>query len=295
MNPDEIERSWPKEIIDLICELARQRLTTQEIRTRVREQFPNLQWNERRFYNRLSEERQKIKLRDTIDRTVQLNQIWSQVCTASAGNDDLFQFVKQELSALLHSVCDSTQIEPDSLPPPLVQDDKGNSADSQPLTQKSINQSTPKGYLSVEIPKQLCYVRIHNQKQLNDAQALRKRARDDNTDSNRKISRKGKGRQMPSNLDMLIPYRSTHTSTSTSLPGNMLVPITPRQQPIHTQTTFIYYDSSMSIDTSSLNYPFSDNYSPTTTPGFNDMSFNFEHHNSDDNNPNAAVTTTIKQ
>lgn len=274
MNPDEVERSWPKEVTDLICELARQRLTTQEIRNRVRDQFPNIHWNERRFYNRLSEERQKIKLRDTVDRTYQLNQIWSQVCTASAGNDDLFQYVKQELDILLQSICDTSQIEPESLPPPSIQqtEEKDNNAEqSQPSKSTSLN--APKGYLSIEMPKQVCYIKIHNQRQLNDTQVLRKRPRDDTTLDTRKIVRKGKGRQVASNLDMLIPYRS-------SVPGNMLVPITPRQpQPMHTQTTFIYYDSSMSIDTTSLNYPFPNNYSPTTTPQFSDMNFAYNENN----------------
>jgi hypothetical protein len=230
MNPDEIERSWPKEVTDLICELARQRMTTQEVRNRVRDQFPNIHWNERRFYNRLSEERQKIKLRDSAGRTYQLNQIWSKLCMASAGSDDLSQLVHQQLSSMLETVTEAIGIDHLSLPDALIAENNlleyqpsssNNNADSsskntnrrtseesseQPEPTRTPkpsakNDTAPKGYLSVEIPKQTYYIKIHNQRQLQETQLVKnqKRQRQINDEPTfeplRRLSQKGKPRQ----------------------------------------------------------------------------------------------------
>lgn len=232
MRPEEIERSWPKEVTALICELARSRITTQDIRSRVRGQFPNIHWNERRFYNRLSEERQKIKQRDTTDRTHQLTEIWSKVCMATAGNDDLYQFVKQEMLMLFQSICETAQINPQSFPSPsiLLKSEECNSEPSSPTSteqdsqstdaydtntdyeskrkssssQKSIKHTSNRGYILVEIPKQLYQIKVHTQKQLHEAQLLKNQRRprtysEDASSPNlseppRKLSRKGKER-----------------------------------------------------------------------------------------------------
>ncbi|KAI9022182.1 hypothetical protein CLU79DRAFT_835325 [Phycomyces nitens] len=121
MRPDEIERNWPKAVIDMICELARQRLTTQEIRTAVKDRFTTISWNERRFYNRLSEERQKIKHREAAVRARHLTKVWTKVCMAAAGNEELSRFVEAEAKKILAAVCQSAQIEPDTLNPPSME------------------------------------------------------------------------------------------------------------------------------------------------------------------------------
>ncbi|GAN05915.1 hypothetical protein MAM1_0105d05391 [Mucor ambiguus] len=336
MRPEEIERSWPKEVTDLICELARLRMTTQDIRGRVRDQFPNIHWNERRFYNRLSEQRQKIKLRDSIDRTHQLSHLWSRVCMATAGNDDLFQFVKQELVMLFQSICETVQIDPQTFPTPYIfKNDSDNDAASelsatdpfyshayeQPDVRRSSSRSsitatatpvgkadsTHKGYIAVEIPKQLYYIKIHNQRQLHETQLLKTQHRTRTLSEDqfageplRKQARKGKGRQVTYNDDNRLPPDATmqHDSlplmghSSSSYPATNQRPPSsmnpsrhqpPLQQPA---TTFVYsYESNMGLDTSLTGYvnpPFQSNYAMATnspsTPGFNapDMSFTFD-------------------
>ncbi|KAF1806871.1 hypothetical protein V8B55DRAFT_1373480 [Mucor lusitanicus] len=344
MRPDEIERSWPKEVTDLICELARLRMTTQDIRGRVRDQFPNIHWNERRFYNRLSEERQKIKLRDSIDRTHQLSDLWSKVCMATAGNDDLFQFVKQELVMLFQSICETVQIDPQTFPAPYIfRDDHDNDAASEssamdpphshayerPEARRSSSRSsitastaaaagkadsTLKGYITVEIPKQLYYIKIHNQRQLHETQLLKTQHRTRTLSEDRsageplrKQARKGKGRQLTYNdapdatmqhdsLPLMghssSPYPthsqrppappSSSSSSSSSMNPSRHQPQL-QQQPA---TTFVYsYESNMGLDTSLAGYvnpPFQNNYTMAanspSTPGFNapDMSFTFD-------------------
>ncbi|OBZ84548.1 hypothetical protein A0J61_07403 [Choanephora cucurbitarum] len=231
MRPEEIERSWPKEVIDAIFELARLRMTTQDIRTRVRQQFPDIHWNERRFYNRLSEERQKIKFRDSTERTHQLSELWSKVCMATAGNDDLFQFVRQELVMLFQSICETVQIQPDEFPSPLVfyQETEASmigsgkkaarpyAPPSPPSSSSSTSKSDiPKGYLPVEVPRQVYYIKIHNQRQLQESQYIKtaqqqKRVRpeestpmmhmhlhsqQERTEPPKKQARKGKSKQL---------------------------------------------------------------------------------------------------
>ncbi|KAK4520853.1 uncharacterized protein ATC70_006734 [Mucor velutinosus] len=335
MRPEDIERSWPKEVTDLICELARLRMTTQDIRGRVRDQFPNIHWNERRFYNRLSEERQKIKLRDSIDRTHQLSDLWSKVCMATAGNDDLFQFVKQELVMLFQSICETVQIDSQTFPAPYIfRDDNDNDAASEssamdpsyshayerPEVRRSSSRSSttttmtagkgdnaPKGYIAVEIPKQIYYIKIHNQRQLHETQLIKTqhRTRTLSEDQSageplRKQARKGKGRQLTYNDDNRLPPDTTMQHDSLPLMGHSSSPYptnsqrppssmnSSRHQPQLQQpaTTFVYsYESNMGLDTSLTGYvnpSFQSNYAMAanspSTPGFNapDMSFTFD-------------------
>ncbi|KAI8342484.1 hypothetical protein BC941DRAFT_466154 [Chlamydoabsidia padenii] len=115
MRPEEIETPWPKEVIELICELARQRLPTQEIRSRVQSQFTTISWNERRFHNRLSDERQKIRYRDAGQRARYLTGIWTKICMVSAGHEDLADYVEEDLIKLLETVCKSTNTDESTL------------------------------------------------------------------------------------------------------------------------------------------------------------------------------------
>ncbi|KAI9322617.1 hypothetical protein BX666DRAFT_1874254 [Dichotomocladium elegans] len=123
LRPGEIDRNWPKAVIDLIQQLAREEaLTTANIRGRVQAAFPDLAWNERRFYNRLSEERQKIRHRDTVARARHLTELWSRLCMVSAGNEDLSGYVEAEMKKLLASMCEVVRMDPASLQPPSLQE-----------------------------------------------------------------------------------------------------------------------------------------------------------------------------
>lgn len=105
LRPEEIKKEWPREVSEKIFELARQRLPTNEIRQQVREQYPDISWDDRRFYNRLSEERQKMKQRDTASRTMRLVNLSAQICMVNAGSDDLFHYVESKLATLLEDTC----------------------------------------------------------------------------------------------------------------------------------------------------------------------------------------------
>lgn len=122
MKPEEIEKTWPKEVMDYICELANERLATQEIRNRVKARFEDITWNERRFYNRLSDERQKIKYREAYRRAMQLTGLCSKLNILTAGNEELFQYVDNEITKLLDVVGKAAKIDVNTieLPPELI-------------------------------------------------------------------------------------------------------------------------------------------------------------------------------
>ena len=119
LKPDEIKKEWPREVSEKIFELARQRLPTNEIRQRVREQYPDISWDDRRFYNRLSEERQKMKQRDTALRAIRLVNISAQICMVNAGSEDLSHHVENKLLTLLEDTCKFANIDSSSMTMPL--------------------------------------------------------------------------------------------------------------------------------------------------------------------------------
>ncbi|KAG2220343.1 hypothetical protein INT45_010729 [Circinella minor] len=127
MRPEEIERGWPKEVHEMICRLARERMSTQEIRQQVQAQFSNISWNERRFYNRLSEERQKIRQQETVERAHRLTATWTKVCMAAAGCDELTDYAQNHVIQLLNTICNMAQVSIETLEknvPVLIADDQ---------------------------------------------------------------------------------------------------------------------------------------------------------------------------
>jgi hypothetical protein len=108
-------------MLDLICELTRQRLPTPDIRARVQLLFADIPWNERRFYNRLSEERQKQRVRDAEARVQQLHGLWSNVVAAAAGSQELTEIAQADIHRMVDKLCSMAQTDASTLPLPLVQ------------------------------------------------------------------------------------------------------------------------------------------------------------------------------
>jgi hypothetical protein len=119
LRPDEIKKEWPREVSEKIFELARHRLPTNEIRQQVREQYPDISWDDRRFYNRLSEERQKMKQRDTAMRTIRLVNLSAQICMVNAGSEDLSHYVESKLLSLLEDTCKFANVNSNSIAMPV--------------------------------------------------------------------------------------------------------------------------------------------------------------------------------
>ena len=121
MRPEEIESNWSQEMIDFIYQLARTQLSTAEIRTRVQARYPHVAWKERRFYNRLSEERQRFRQHEATTRTRHLTSLWSKICMAAAGNDELTSYVEAQLGELFHNTCQMAKIDPTVLHDAIIQ------------------------------------------------------------------------------------------------------------------------------------------------------------------------------
>ncbi|CDS10406.1 hypothetical protein LRAMOSA03082 [Lichtheimia ramosa] len=171
MRPEEVERGWPNQVHELIRELARQHLSTQEIRQQVQNRFPDITWNERRFYNRLSEERQKIRQQDTTGRAHQLTATWTKVCMAAAGCEELTDYAQSQLMQMLDTICNMAQIPVESLgnPPVLSSEEDDEEEDHQQQnnnndTTLSSTTTPPKGFTVVVIPEHTYLVKVYNQR-----------------------------------------------------------------------------------------------------------------------------------
>lgn len=115
MSPDEMVKAWPTEVNDLIIQLARQRLQTHEIREAVKSQFPDITWNERRFYNRLTEERKRIKQRGVLDRSQRLLVMSARLCAVVASNEDWTAAVEIEMAKMLENYSQLSRLSSDAI------------------------------------------------------------------------------------------------------------------------------------------------------------------------------------
>lgn len=136
MRPEEIDRNWPRKVIDMIYELARTNLPTADIRAKVQAEFPDISWNERRFYNRLSEERTKIRHREAAARARHLTSIWTRVCMAVAGNEELSGYVESEILNLLNTACEMARLDRDTLVAPTFADETPSTVQDQQQQQQ---------------------------------------------------------------------------------------------------------------------------------------------------------------
>lgn len=115
MDPKDMIKTWPAEVNSFIIQLARQRMQTHEIRDIVKQRFPDITWNERRFYNRLTEERKRIRQRDVMDRVQKLLLLSARLCSVVAAHDDWFVNVESDLVRILDHYYHLSRLSPESL------------------------------------------------------------------------------------------------------------------------------------------------------------------------------------
>lgn len=118
MSPDEIVvQHWPSAMNSLIVDLARERVPTHDIRTRVQQAYPDIAWNERRFYNRLTEERKRMRLHDILDRSRRLLLLLSRLTSLAAANEHWAAHVESEMTRLFDNFCQAAHphVDPDTL------------------------------------------------------------------------------------------------------------------------------------------------------------------------------------
>ncbi|KAI7872402.1 hypothetical protein BDF14DRAFT_500650 [Spinellus fusiger] len=115
MSPEEMVKAWPPEVSDMIIRLAQQRLQTHEIREAVKQYFPDITWNERRFYNRLTEERKRIRQRGVIERSQRLLLLSARLCSIVAGNEGWAICVENDLARMFDNFCQLTRLTPEAI------------------------------------------------------------------------------------------------------------------------------------------------------------------------------------
>lgn len=113
ISPDDIRQPWPATVFDRIAFYANQRnLTTSETRERIKEDFPDLVWDERRFYNRLTEERKQIRLRDSESRVFSTMDLAARVASLASADPSLSYKVTSSLENVLVEICEQLRIDP---------------------------------------------------------------------------------------------------------------------------------------------------------------------------------------
>ncbi|CAO3641953.1 unnamed protein product [Mucor hiemalis] len=115
MSPEEMVKAWPTEVNEMIIQLARQRLQTHEIREAVKQQFPDISWNERRFYNRLTEERKRIRQRGVVERSQRLLMLSARLCSVIASNEEWSTCVESDLQHMFENFCQLARLTPENI------------------------------------------------------------------------------------------------------------------------------------------------------------------------------------
>lgn len=115
MSPEEMVKAWPTEVNEMIIQLARQRLQTHEIREAVKQQFPEISWNERRFYNRLTEERKRIRQRGVVERSQRLLMLSARLCSVIASNEEWAHCVESDLQRMFENFCQLARLTPENI------------------------------------------------------------------------------------------------------------------------------------------------------------------------------------
>ncbi|OZJ04347.1 hypothetical protein BZG36_02364 [Bifiguratus adelaidae] len=117
--PESIPRPWPPAVVQRIAFYASKSLGTTEIRQIIQSEFPNITWDERRFYNRLSDERKKLKNRDTEGRVCQVMFTAARIASISSEHN-AFQRAMSRLESLLAELCETQGIDTDAVPYPTL-------------------------------------------------------------------------------------------------------------------------------------------------------------------------------
>ncbi|KAI8090957.1 uncharacterized protein B0P05DRAFT_577506 [Gilbertella persicaria] len=140
MSPEEMVKAWPPEVNEMIIRLARQRLQTHEIREAVKQHFPDITWNERRFYNRLTEERKRIRQRGVVERAQRLLLLSARLCSIVANHEEWAFTVESDLQRMFENFRQLARLAPENvntlvdLEPDMIQLDYPSSNNNSPAS-----------------------------------------------------------------------------------------------------------------------------------------------------------------
>ncbi|CAG8760011.1 22306_t:CDS:2, partial [Gigaspora rosea] len=107
--PEHIPEPWPPNVLQRIADLANSGLSTGDIRNTMQLEFPNLLWDERRFYNRLAEER------DTEQRVIDTIVLAARLASLACSNKEYTDKVHNVLHKTFEDICKCAKIDPSSI------------------------------------------------------------------------------------------------------------------------------------------------------------------------------------
>jgi len=112
-SPEEIRQPWPPGVFDRIAFYAKQKnLSTSDTREKIKEDFPGLIWDERRFYNRLTEERKQIRHRETESRVFTIMDLAAKVASLASSDSTVSAKVMGLLEGVLNDLCEQLRLDP---------------------------------------------------------------------------------------------------------------------------------------------------------------------------------------
>ncbi|CAG8680514.1 5808_t:CDS:2, partial [Dentiscutata erythropus] len=113
--PEHIPEPWPPNVLQRIADLANSGLSTGDIRNTMQLEFPNLLWDERRFYNRLAEERKKLKIRDTEQRVIDTIVLAARIASLACSNKEYTDKIHNVLHKTFEDICRCAKIDPSAI------------------------------------------------------------------------------------------------------------------------------------------------------------------------------------
>ncbi|CAG8474686.1 12340_t:CDS:2 [Acaulospora morrowiae] len=113
--PEHLPTPWPPNVLQRIADHANSDLSTGDIRNAIQQEFPDLLWDERRFYNRLAEERKKKKVRDTEQRVANTIFLAARLASLACSNQEYTDKVYAILNNAFEDICKSAKIDPSSV------------------------------------------------------------------------------------------------------------------------------------------------------------------------------------
>ncbi|CAG8443673.1 13312_t:CDS:2 [Acaulospora colombiana] len=109
LSPEYLPTPWPPNVLQRIADHAKSELSTGDIRNAIQQEFPDLSWDERRFYNRLAEER------DTEQRVANTIVLAARLASLACSNQEYTDKVYDILNNAFEDICRSAKIDPSSV------------------------------------------------------------------------------------------------------------------------------------------------------------------------------------
>jgi hypothetical protein len=295
---------WDPTVKEKVVQLIRQKVPSVSIRETIQSQFPEITWNDRRFYSYLKEENKRVRQRRITERVQRLILASTRLCSVVAANEDWSSCVENDLSKLLENYKLKTRLPNQALensvdlPLDMIhseidksrakkqQSQQQQQEDQIPTKKRKVSAPTPSDAQLMSIPSCTLYIRSQPLRSLSEPSTQNRRAFTDLLSSN--MMREGAAAAAggsgggPFGVSSVFTLSSPVSSPSSSLSsiqqrmdytnyrnhdGMMQSPPIPDNIMTHFPTSYPTMQQT----------PFSPYPAPSNMPPSTDLSFPFEH------------------